>query len=61
MAQFPPDLIERFIRDRDQRLKIIAAYSGFDHPWQQKLCELASFNLEWIETWCQNGDAADVL
>ena len=49
MAHYSPELIERFIRDRDQRRKVIAAGEGLDHPLVQKLSEIASLNFEWVE------------
>ncbi len=49
MAHYSPELIERFIRDRDQRRAVISKFSGLNNPYAQTLCDLAARRLEWIE------------
>jgi hypothetical protein len=56
MAKIPPELIERFVSDRDRRRKTIAACSGIEHQFTKQLCELATHELEWIERWCETAD-----
>ena len=50
MAHYSPELIERFIRDRDQRREVIAAceHKGVI-PFLQKCNDIAAFRFEWVE------------
>jgi hypothetical protein len=61
MAKIPPELIERFVKERDLRRKLIAACSGVDHPLLKQLCDLATHKLDWIERWCNSIEVEDSL
>lgn len=58
MAQFPPDLFDRFARDGDCRRELISKFSVMEGSIAQEICELAKRDLDWVELW-SNPDTGD--